>query len=60
MLLRIAIDGREKIKPGPVSDQLALKMQHGMTQRNPEKIAYTFIRPDGTDALLPTFYLNLK
>ena len=35
-------------------------MQHGMTQRNLEKIAYPFIRPDCTDTLLATFYLNLK
>ena len=45
MLLCIAVDGREKIKPGAVGDQLALKMQHGMTQRNLQKIADAFIRP---------------
>jgi hypothetical protein len=60
MLLRIAIDGREKIKSGAIGDQLALKMQYGMTQRNLEKIAYAFICPYCTDTLLATFYLNLK
>jgi hypothetical protein len=60
MFLRIAIYRRKEIKPGPVGDQLSLKMQYGMSQRNPEKIADAFIRPDCPDTLLATLYFNLK
>jgi hypothetical protein len=60
MLLRVAIDGRKKVKPRTVCIQPALKLKHRRSHRNFKKFTDLFVGTHGPDPLFTISYFNLE